>query len=189
MKETLLNILKEHPTVYSTLLAALLAAVFAFFTLKHNIKSSRVKNSLDFEATYKHNDKVVKSTLEIKKILRNRLTVPVESWGLEENALTDEANHLSTVMNEWERCANAIYHKIYDDNYLYGIYGSTVIFLFTHLNPYIVQRQKHNPRVYTKFCWLAVRWMIRRDSENKKKIDKALLDAREKLSIYIDTLK
>ncbi|EGR1278504.1 hypothetical protein D9A20_15145, partial [Vibrio cholerae] len=82
MKETLLNILKEHPTVYSTLLAALLAAVFAFFTLKHNIKSSRVKNSLDFEATYKHNDKVVKSTLEIKKILRNRLTVPVESWGL-----------------------------------------------------------------------------------------------------------
>ncbi|EKA2634923.1 DUF4760 domain-containing protein [Vibrio alginolyticus] len=189
MKVILLDILTNHPTVYSTLLAALLAAIFAFFTLRHNVKSSRIKNSLDFETTYKHNDKVVASTLEIKNILKNRLNEPVSDWGLESNSMTQEAKHLSTVMNEWERCANAIYHKVYDDNYLYGIYGSTVIFLFTHLHPYIKQRQLHNPRVYTKFCWLAINWRIRRDSENKAHTDTVLKEAQAKLDTYLKTLK
>ncbi|MBY8026147.1 DUF4760 domain-containing protein [Vibrio fluvialis] len=187
--ETLQNLLQNHPTVYSTLAAAILAAVFAFFTLRHNIKSSRIKNALDFESTYKHNDKVVASTIEIKKILRNTHNVPVMEWGLERNQLADEALHLSTVMNEWERCANAVFHKVYDEDFLYGTYGSTVIFLITHLHPYIVKRQEHNPRVYTRFCWLALRWQIRRSNENGAKINRALRESREKLHYYLETLK
>ncbi|MBP3140122.1 DUF4760 domain-containing protein [Aliivibrio fischeri] len=183
------DLLSTHPTVYSTLFAAASAGIFAGLALKHNVKSTRIKNSLDFESTYKHNDKVVSSTLEIKKLLKDSIKNPVAQWGLESNSLTDEANHLSTVMNEWERCANAIYHKVYDDNFLYGTYGSTVIFLFTHLHPYIVTRQEHNPRAYTKFCWLAVNWKIRRDNENKIQIDANLLAARQKLNTYLESLK
>ncbi|MEZ8640916.1 DUF4760 domain-containing protein [Vibrio splendidus] len=184
---TFIELFNNHPTVYSTLLAAILAATFAFFTLKHNIRSTRIKNALDFESTYKHNDKVVTSTIEIKKILKNRLIIPVADWGLEENQLKEEALHLSTVMNEWERCANAIYHKVYDDNFLYGTYGSTVIFLFTHLQPYLKKRQEHNPRVYTKFSWLALNWTIRRSMENKEDIEKSLIESRKALKRYLDT--
>ncbi|WP_432049261.1 DUF4760 domain-containing protein [Vibrio vulnificus] len=52
--------------------------------------------------------------------------------------------------------------------FLYGTYGNTVFFLFTHLQPYIEVRQKHNPRVYTKFCWLALNWRIKRDNKDHK---------------------
>lgn len=178
------QILVTHPTVYATAIAALLAATAAYFTLRHNIRSTRVKNALDFESTYKHNDKVVTSTQAVRAMLRQQAK-PVEFWGLEENQLTDEAKHLSTVMNEWERCANAIYHKVYDDKFLYGTYGSTVIFLFTHLQPYIEARQKHNPRVYTKFCWLALCWRIKRDNEDHEDVNQALKESRDALARYL----
>ncbi|MNT18340.1 hypothetical protein D3C72_1535330 [compost metagenome] len=143
-----------------------------------------MKNSLDFESVYKHNAKVVESSLEIKKILSRRLHAPIEQWGLESNFQSPEALHISTVLNEWERCANGIYHKVYDDDFLYGTYGSTVIYLFTHLQPYINTRQKHNPRAFTRFCWLALNWKIRRDSASAKQNNKKLNKALQLLSEY-----
>lgn len=182
--KTASDIYKVQPTFYATLFVGLLAALIALRALRHNVQAAKTKNSLDFESTYKHNEKIVKSSLEIKKIIKRKLDVPISSLGLEENFQREEALHISAILNEWERCANGIYHKVYDDDFLYGTYGSTVIFLYTHLYPYIEVRQKHNPRVFTKFCWLALKWQIRRDKNTGKKTDRVLSEALELLSTY-----
>lgn len=176
------HIYLTQPTFFATLLVGLLAALIALRALRHNVQSAKIKNSLDFESIYKHNSKVVESSLEIKKILKHRLESPIAEHGLEENAHTAEAIHISTILNEWERCANGVYHKVYDDSFLYGTYGSTVIFLYTNLQPYIENRQKHNPRVFTKFCWLALKWRIRRDRDDANKTDATLKAALALLS-------
>lgn len=178
------SIWDKQPTFYATLLVGFIAAFIAVRGLNHNVRAAKMKNSLDFESVYKHNSKVVESSLEIKKILSKRLDYPIENWGLESNFQSSEALHISTILNEWERCANGIYHKVYDDDFLYGTYGSTVIFLFTHLQPYITARQKHNPRAFTRFCWLALNWKIRRDSVSSKESVHKLKKALKLLSEY-----
>lgn len=179
MLSHILSFIKDYPVILSTLSAGL----FALIALLNNIRMNRTKNSLEFESKYKHNEKIVEATIQIKKILRS--TTPVANWGKEEHCFTVEALALSTVMNEWERCANAIYHKVYDNDFLYGTYGSTVIYLFTNLKPYIDKRQDHNKRVYAKFCWLAIRWKIQRDSEESNKADKHLKEAKKQLDLYL----
>jgi hypothetical protein len=175
---------EKQPTFFATIIVGLIAAFIAVRGLKHNVRAAKMKNSLDFESVYKHNAKVVESSLEIKKILSKRFEHPIELWGLESNFQTPQAIHISTILNEWERCANGIYHKVYDDDFLYGTYGSTVIFLFTHLQPYIVARQEHNPRAFTRFCWLALNWKVRRDSRSADKNTYKLKAALKLLSEY-----
>ena len=179
MISQVLCFIKDYPVIMSTCSAA----GFACLALRNNILTNRTKNALDFESKYKHNEKVVEASIEIKKILRSG--TPVELWGEEKNGFTKEALALSTVMNEWERCANAVYHKVYDNDFLYGTYGSTVIFLFTNLKPYIDKRQGHNSRVYAKFCWLALRWKIKRDSEEGKKANAHLKEAKKHMDLYL----
>lgn len=189
MLDILTDILDNHPTVYSTLIAAFLAAIFAWLALRHNIRASRTKNSLDFESTYKHNAKIVESSLEIKRIVNSYNSKKIADLALERNFLAEDTLHITRVLNEWERCANGVFHNIYDNNFLYGTYASTVLYLYKNLHPFIEQRRQHNPRVYTKFCWMAIQWQIRRQNDEKSKTDTDLKKALKLLERYHNSLK
>ncbi len=71
-----------------------------------------------------------------------------------------------TVINEWERCGNAIRHGLFDDEFLYRVYASTVINLYVSCQPYIKARQDINPKIYSNFCWLAQKWLKRKRKES-----------------------
>lgn len=158
--ETLLS----SPTFYP----AAIGVIVAVYSILTQRKTSREKNSLDFEVSYKRSDNVNAAFDVLVEINKNRLSVPLSHWGKLENSRTDEAKALRTIFNEWERCANAVKHNIYDDLYLYKIYGSTVLHLDTTFGEYISECQGWNERVYRNFKWLVLKWRVRRSYEDGK---------------------
>ncbi|MGF6103699.1 DUF4760 domain-containing protein [Enterobacter sp. A4] len=162
---TLKRLWKDNPTFYSTIIAALIAAAIAIISIRTQRQTSREKNSLDFESSYKRSDKVESAWQTMLNILKLRKIIPLEMWGRDEVRQTKEARALMTVFNEWERCANAIRNGLYDELFLYKVFGSTVIFLAKEFEPYLAARRSVNIKFYSNFCWLAENWMIRRERE------------------------
>lgn len=157
-----IDVWKDAPTFY----AGLLGAAIAVTGILAQRKTSREKNSLDFEAAYKRNDKILDAWDVVLNIYKQRAEVPVAIYGTKEKVGTIEAKALQTIFNEWERCANAVNHKIYDDKYLYRVFGSTLIFLDTNFEPYMEECRKTNPRFYRNMKWLALTWRVRRAHED-----------------------
>lgn len=146
---------------------AAFGAVIAYVSLKNQRKTSREKNSLDFEAAYKRNAEVVEAWSVLLKVHKNRLNFPIENYGKQENSQSDEAKALKMIFNEWERCANAVRHNLYDERYLYNVYGSTLIFLDVHFEPYMAECRKTNSRFYKNMKNLSLKWRVRRSYEDK----------------------
>lgn len=159
-----LDVWKNSPTFYAGVLGSIIAVV-GILTQR---KTSREKNSLDFEAAYKRNDKILDAWDIVLKIYNDRETVPLSDYGKKEKKGTLEAKALQTIFNEWERCANAVNHKIYDDKYLYKVFGSTLIFLDTNFEGYMEECRKINPRFYRNMKWMALKWRVRRAHEDQK---------------------
>lgn len=160
------NLWHNNPTFFSTIIAAMVAAAIAIISIRKQRQTSKEKNSLDFESSYKRSDKVEEAWQVLLNILKVRKTIPLEMWGRDEVRQTKEARALMTVFNEWERCANAIKNGLYDELFLYKVFGSTVIFLAKEFEPYLTARRSVNIKFYGNFCWLAEKWMIKRSWEN-----------------------
>lgn len=155
----------SHPTFYSTILTGLVAALFTTRTIAKQRELSREKNSLDFQTTYKHNNEVAQSWNLIRDVAGN--ATELHRLGSDEGSSEDAAKALSTICNEWERCANAIRNNVYDENFLYNCHGSTVYFIYRDFHPYITERRKKNPKFFNNFVWLAEKWCKRRAQELK----------------------
>jgi len=160
------NLWHTNPTFFSTIFAAIIAAAIAIISIRKQRQTSKEKNSLDFESSYKRSDKVEEAWQVLLNVLKVRKTIPLEMWGRDEVRQTKEARALMTVFNEWERCANAIKNGLYDELFLYKVFGSTVIFLAKEFEPYLTARRSVNIKFYGNFCWLAEKWMIKRSWEN-----------------------
>lgn len=163
--EVLAKLWTENPTFYSTLIAAMIAAAIAIISIRKQRQTSKEKNSLDFESSYKRSDKVEDAWQTLLNVLKVRKVVPLYMWGRDEVRQSKEARALMTVFNEWERCANAIRNGLYDELFLYKVFGSTVIFLAKEFEPYLAERRSINIKFYGNFCWLAEKWIIRRARE------------------------
>lgn len=172
-----------------TFFPGLFGAVFAWFSIRNQKRTSREKNSLDFEAAYKRNDKVVEAMDTVREIYRKRGTQPLDHWGTREAEQTPEAKALAIIFNEWERCANAVNNGLYDDMYLYRVYGSTLIHLDVHFNPYIEERRKINDRFYRNMKILALKWRIRRAYEDSSGEDKSYISQLKEAEKIVKQLK
>lgn len=176
----LASVWDSSPTFYPGLAGALIAVI----SIRNQRRTSREKNSLDFEAAYKRNKEVVEAWTEVLRIYKDRANFPIADWGREENAQIEGAKALKIIFNEWERCANAVNNDLYDEQYLYKVYGSTLIFLDVHFEPYMEECRKRNPRFYRNMKCLALKWRVRRayeDSENETKEYKKLLKEAQEL--------
>ena len=165
------NILRNHPTVISTTLAAIVAFFVAVIGIKKQRQTSKEKNSLDFEASYKNNKDIrdAWTTIWIVKELE-----PDHLIRLVWDRKAPYRKDIVLILNEWERASNAIFHDLYDENLLYKAYGTTVIKLFQGVAPFIQECQRTNPRVFVSFTKLAVRWQIRRAIEDEHDISEQL---------------
>lgn len=150
---------------------ALAAFLVAWKGLVANVQANRVKNSLDFESTYKHNEASKKSSDEVlhfitahRKLDLREKTTELALQGSRKNEDDDSINYYAAIndfLNEWERCANGIYHGVFDEDILYGTYCTTVVEPIKLLLPFIIIRQQKRERVYIKLLWLSLRWQIR----------------------------
>lgn len=191
--EATVKVLKELYVTSPTFYPAAIGALIALVSIKKQRQSSREKNSLDFESAYKRNKDIEDAWLSVLSIHKNRLVYPIEEYGKIENGHTENAKSLRTIFNEWERCANAVHSKIYDDQYLYKAHGSTLIFLDVHFGPYIEKCQERNPRIYSNLKMLALQWRVRRayddtngvSSEEYKKAMKLAQESVNKLNVKV----
>jgi len=167
LKSIIFDLAINHPTFYSTILTGLLAALFTIRTLAKQRELSREKNSLDFQATYKHNPEINKCWNQIRSVAGNE--AELRRLGSDAGSNEEIAKALSTICNEWERCANAIKHKVYDEDFLYNCHGSTVYFIYRDFHPFITERRKKNPKFFNNFVWLAEKWCKRRSEELRRK--------------------
>ncbi|TWD44592.1 DUF4760 domain-containing protein [Pseudomonas sp. SJZ131] len=69
----------------------------------------------------------------------------------------------SVILNAMEGCANAIRYGIYDEDFIYNIYGSQFIDLYELTYGLIKARQIKKARLWVNFEWLAVKWTLRRN--------------------------
>jgi len=178
------------------ILTGVITAIFAFLTIKANRNANRVKNSIDFETTYKHTASISNYSREVLKIITKKhncdLCHYMYSLGTEKNKLEEDTRNISSFLNEWERCANGCFHDIYDTNFFYGTYSGTVNTLFEKCLPFMLSRQEtrsQNIKVYTKFLWLSTKWIIRSNSESGKSTDQNILNAYKALNKYHKKVK
>lgn len=66
------------------------------------------------------------------------------------------------VLNAFEGCANAIRYGIYDEDFIYNVYGSQFIDFYELTYGLMKSRQRELPRAWVNFEWLAVKWTLRR---------------------------
>lgn len=186
----LIRLWENYPVFY----VAFSALVVAVLNLQASSRTSKVKNSLDFETSYKHKDHIKKVSDEVLKILKStasnaELTEKLFKIAILEGREDESGNgdylNINDFLNEWERCANGIYYGVYDEKFLYGTYASTVTVAVTKLLPFILIRQSGNrERVYIKICWLALRWHLQREKEKGTTCHPKLLRAYDALSIH-----
>ncbi|WP_158149046.1 DUF4760 domain-containing protein [Pantoea agglomerans] len=62
------------------------------------------------------------------------------------------------ILNSWERCANAVRHKIYDEEFIYSAQGTTLVLTYNALVPMIECRKDKNKRAFLNIEWLATKW-------------------------------
>lgn len=168
----LLDYVSKNPSmtpIVSSGLTALVAGAIAICTIIKQRQTARENNSLSFEKDYKRCEFVRNAwdTL-IYNVHANRLETPIERYAIDaELKKTKEAKAIRDILNEWERAANAVNTRLYDGEFLYQVFGSTVIFLHREMLPYIKERQKESPFFYEQFMRLAVCWLAKRNQERK----------------------
>lgn len=159
----------KYPTFYAILISASLTAIAVYITIKQSRKTAREKNSIDFETSYKTNSDIV----EAWKVIRPLMAYKSSCYLNPSNKLIkpEEVDAINLILNTWERASNGIFHSIYDGLFLYKTYGSTVLYLYVKLYPFIASRQSENPRFYLQFTKLYIDWRIRRQQEDRLQLD------------------
>lgn len=66
------------------------------------------------------------------------------------------------ILNSFEGCANAIRYGIYDEDFIYNVYGSQFIDFYELTYGLMKSRQRELPRAWVNYEWLAVKWTLRR---------------------------
>jgi len=165
--DVLETIYSKHPTA----IVGAIALIVATIGILKQRQTSKEKNSLDFEASYKNNKDIREAWDTLRTILQQPPNYLLEIAKDRDNK---HRKSIILILNEWERAANAIYHGLYDEEFLYKAYGSTVITLFTNTLPFISYFQQKNPRTFISFTKLAVRWQLKRSNENDFNVLKKL---------------
>lgn len=139
----------------------LIAASVALWGIVTQRKISREKNSIDFEISLSNNEKYAD---DIKWLFSKK---PNELVALSK-ANTDDFYKLANILNTWEQCSRSIHTGMYQERYIYKVFGTTVIGLYRQCHQFIENRQETNPRYFIQFTVLASDWMCTRYQEDKK---------------------
>jgi hypothetical protein len=144
-----------HPTVPILVIGTVVAVV----SLRSQRYLARAKNTLDFDKDFK--EKELRTLQAAHALIRT--TGPGELAELGGLEIPDEAfRAIARALNVWEGVAIGVRNGVYSERLLRDGYGSTVVWMYRHAQPFIEQRQRNNPHYYSNFCWLGARWAASR---------------------------
>ncbi|GLO09853.1 hypothetical protein PPUJ20005_38220 [Pseudomonas putida] len=101
-------------------------------------------------------------TKETQKPSAAKSEKSTEKAGGAEPTYTDVSKAAFRILNAFEGCANAIRYGIYDEDFIYNVYGSQFIDFYELTYGLMKSRQRELPRAWVNFEWLAVKWTLRR---------------------------
>lgn len=172
------NYIKLNPSA----IVLIFSTFIAWKSFKTQRFLTRAKNTIDFEASYHNSKEIQDCEKRVKSSLKSCNADDKKSLALPERFSEPFVSDIRETLNIWERAAIAIKSQVYDEDVLYKAYGSSLIGLWNDLRPYIIAKQEKNRRLYANFDWLAIRWMVRRESEYSKVELKRLKKAQRILS-------
>ena len=139
----------------------LIAASVAIWGIITQRRISREKNSIDFEISLSNKEKYIE---DIKWLFSKD---PSELVSLADKD-KDNFYKIVNVLNTWEQCARSVHTGMYQERYIYKVYGTSVIGLYRQCHQFIEDRQETNPRYFIQFTVMASDWMCKRYKEDKE---------------------
>lgn len=147
----------------------------AFLTYRSATKSTRLRNTLDKISSYRHDAEDFQRAIQIS---RQR---SLSDEGAFAALSQDEQRLVVYLINEWDELALYIRHGVLDENLLYQNYGAIALEVWTQTRVVIRLFQRNNPNHWVAFDWLAIRWMVKKDSRDTAASAAALRELQRRL--------
>lgn len=133
---------RDYYSAGAILLSAILALSGASMNVFYQRRTARESNSLSFQQSLSDNENYIKNIAVIVEAIRNRSETPLQEYAKSIKTDSKEAKAIRYVLNTWERAANAMRHRIYDEQYLYEAHKSMVLYFGVYLRAFIKEKQK-----------------------------------------------
>lgn len=148
---------------FATPLIACIAAIIAYQNWKRQKELHREKMSLDFQSFYQNDKEILKHRDNLNFLFRHYSNI---QDNIDEIKIdNDFFKSMIFVLNTWERCAHSVRKGVFSEQFLYDIYGSSLISIYDKLEKFIVKRRMSNELAFDNVLWLAFRWKLRRKLE------------------------
>ena len=102
--------------------------------------------------------------------LRKSLSEKTDDRKLIENIINKKYNKeleefeaITSILNMWERCANAIRNGIYNEKIIFDVQCRAAVLIYETFRPYIksVQTRASSKRIFMNYEWLAKKWKLK----------------------------
>ncbi|HDS1306623.1 TPA: DUF4760 domain-containing protein [Stenotrophomonas maltophilia] len=145
-----------------TAVVAAIGTAVALTSLHSQRHLTKAKHTLDFDKDFKEKHR---ATLVLaQKAFVSRQPRELAELGrqgkLTENG-EDAFTAIATAINLWEGAAIGVKSGVYLEDLLWRSYGSTIAILYLNTLPFVSARRAQNPRLFTNFLWLGLRWTRR----------------------------
>ncbi|EIC2299080.1 DUF4760 domain-containing protein [Vibrio cholerae] len=159
---TLTEFLLKNPTIIPVTLGLVVAVVGVLAQRR----TAREVNALKFQSDRNQNKEYDRHNTAAIAFVKTATTEEIADLAGKESE-SSEAAALMYVLNEWERCANAIHYKVYDEKFLYNSSASGFLAIVYRLRPYIdkVRTLEGKSTIYDGLLRLERRWRVRKDSD------------------------
>ncbi|QHC08069.1 DUF4760 domain-containing protein [Aeromonas veronii] len=162
LSPALIDFFIKNPTVVPVTLGLVVAVVGVLAQRR----TAREVNALKFQSDRNQNKEYERhNTIAIAFV---KTATPEKIAGLAGNeSESEEAAALMYVLNEWERCANAIHYKVYDEKFLYVSSASGFLAIVRRLRPYIdqVRTLEGKSTIYDGLLKLDKKWRVRKETD------------------------
>lgn len=159
---TLTEFFLQNPTVVPVTIGLVVAIVGVLVQRR----TAREVNALKFQSDRNQNKEYERHNTLARTFVKTATTEQIADLAGTEGE-SSEAAALMYVLNEWERCANAIHYKVYDEKFLYSSSASGFLAIVRNLKPYIerVRTLDGKSTIYDGLLWLEKKWRCRKETD------------------------
>lgn len=149
-------------------LLTLLALIVAAFTYLQSVNYAKKEQTIIVDSEIINNFDFEEKLKKLKTLHKTRESCQYCSL-IRMEEFTKHYSEILSILKKLEWYSNGVYHKLYDENYLFSSYASTLVVNFERTIPFILLQQEKQDRAYIKFCWLASKWVLKRKLDPKEK--------------------
>ncbi len=172
--EYALCLMSKDPKIipmYIACFVAMLSMIAAVIAINNTRKLARNKNAIDFETALENSTTYDEYFYKLEdfmaRIKKDGKSLDTELKLVALNKKHSDYRPIQELLNWWERGANGINSKVYEDTILYKVYCTEVLSLFKTVKPFIETRRTINPKAFVEYESLVNIWAKRKKKETR----------------------